>query len=204
MLGAEMDWLPEYEKWIRAEIEKYPFDYVIGSVHFLGRIKDDRGERNFCHDYSKEEFMKGLRYYVGAEKIVKKYFSEIRNMIESDLFDCVGHFDLIKKFNNGSLFSGNESWYRNEILQTLYVLKNTSMTMELNTAGLDRLCKEQYPSIWILEEAKKRNIQVTLGSDAHEPDEVGRNFDKALEVLRIVGYKSLVRFERRKKIEVKI
>lgn len=202
--GAEIDWLPEYEDWIIDEIKKYPFDYIIGSVHFLGKIKDEAGIRNFCHDYSKEEFFKGLKYYGCAIKIVEKYFSEIRNMIKSDLFDCVGHLDLIKKFNDGGIFSDKDDWYRNEVSRTLDLLKQTRVILELNTAGLDNLCNEQYPSNWILKEAKKRNIQVTLGSDAHEPNEVGRNFDRALETLRTVGYKSLVRFEKRKKIEVKI
>lgn len=202
--GAEIDWLPEYEDWIRNELKKYPFDYIIGSVHFLGKIKDENGIRNFCHDYSKKEFLKGLKYYGSAQKIIKKYFSEIRNMIKSDLFDCIGHLDLIKKFNDGRIFSDGEDWYRDEVTETLDLLEKTRVILELNTAGWGQLCNEQYPSIWILREARRRNIQITLGSDAHEPDEVGRNFDRALETLRTVGYNSLVRFEKRKKIEVKI
>lgn len=203
-VGAEFDWFPMYREWISDQINKYEFDYLIGSVHFLGKIKDESGERNFCHDFSYEEFMSGLKYYKDIKTLVCKYYQEVRNMIDSGLFDGVGHIDLIKKFNDGSLFNQNEEWYKDQVFQTLDVLTNSSMVMEINTSGWDKKCKEQYPSLWILEDAYKRGIPITIGSDAHTPEKIGSNLDKAIVLAKQAGYTSLVRFKKRKPIIVEI
>lgn len=203
-IGAEFDWLPTYKELISKQIDKFKFDYIIGSVHFLGKIKDKKGERNFCHDYSHEEFMNGLQYYKNINELIYYYYQEVRNMIDSRLFDGVGHIDLIKKFNDGSLFNQSDKWYKENVLQTLDVLATSSMAMEINTAGWDKKCKEQYPSLWVLKEAFKREIPITLGSDAHTPDKIGRNLEKAASLAKEAGYTKLVRFIKRKKVEVEI
>ncbi|PIP33195.1 hypothetical protein COV53_01465 [Candidatus Gottesmanbacteria bacterium CG11_big_fil_rev_8_21_14_0_20_37_11] len=204
LLGAEFDWFSQYTEWIRKEINKYPFDYVIGSVHYLGAIKDDDGERIFCHDFSKEEFMKGFRYFKEIKIIVKKYYKEVRNMVNSKLFDGVGHLDLIKKYNDGGLFDENDKWYKDAVIETLNIIASSGMVMEINTAGLDKPCKAQYPSFWIIKEAYERSIPITIGSDAHVPKNIGKNLDKAVQLAQKAGYKKLVRFVKRRKIEVNI
>lgn len=204
LFGAEFDWLPNYQVWIRKQISTYQFDYIIGSVHFLGIIKDKNGGRNFIIDYTKEEFKKGLSFYKNIQSLITKYYLEVQKMAKTKLFDSVGHFDLIKKYNDGTLFSYEEQWYKDLLLETLNVLTDTKIVLEINTAGWDKACKEQYPSLWILKEARKRNMKITMGSDAHVPENVGRNLDKAVKIAKLAGFKSLVRFKNRKKMEIKI
>lgn len=202
LYGTEFDWLPEYEDWISEQMKRYPFDYVIGSVHFLGKIKDEKGERNFCIDYTKYEHLRGISYYGGVQGFVTAYFKEYRCMIQTGLFNGAGHLDLVKKYNDGSIFSETDTWYRKEVISTLDVLAQSSMVMEINTSGWERVCQVQYPSLWILKEARKRGIPVTLGSDAHIPEHVGRNITKAVQIAQQAGYTSLARFTKRQKEEV--
>ncbi|MBI2617480.1 histidinol-phosphatase HisJ [Candidatus Gottesmanbacteria bacterium] len=202
--GAEVDWLPEYEEWTQKQITRWNFDYCIGSVHFLGQIKDEIGQRNFALDYTKEEFRNGITYYGGIEVLIKKYYAQICRMALSGLFDGVGHFDLVKKFNGGDLFDQSSLWYRKVVEQALDCIQKTGLAVEINTAGLDKKCKEQYPSLWVIYEAQKRDIPITIGSDAHIPENVGRNLGKAIEMAKKMGYTKLVRFKKRQKIEVAI
>ena len=195
LLGAEFDWLEGYETWIDKEINKYPFDYCIGSVHYIGK---------FPLDYTKEYFNKLVKAYGGIKIVIQKYFQLVRDMASSKFFDAVGHLDRIKVFNDGSYFLEGEEWYRKEVKNTLDVISKNVITMELNTSGIDKACKEQYPSTWILKDAKKKGINLTLGSDAHIPYKVGKNLDKAIDIAQQAGYTSLERFIKRKKIEVKI
>ncbi|MBI3379471.1 histidinol-phosphatase HisJ [Candidatus Gottesmanbacteria bacterium] len=204
LFGAEFDWLPNYQVWIEQQMRAYMFDYVIGSVHFLGIIKDKNEKRNFIIDYTKEEFEKGLSFHKDIQLLIEKYYLELQSMARSKLFDSVGHFDLIKKYNDGNLFSQAEQWYKDLVLKTLDVIADAKRVLEINTSGWDKVCKEQYPSLWILKEAQKRNIKITIGSDAHIPENIGKNLDKAIQIAKLAGYDSLVRFKKRKILEVKI
>lgn len=202
--GAEFDWLPGYAGWTTKEIKRWPFDYVIGAVHFLGEIKNEKGRRNFLLDYREDEFLNGVRYFGGIRPLIEKYFGEVRAMILSGLFDCVGHIDLIKKYNDGSLFSEADGWYIEVVLETLDAIAESEMILEINTSGWDKKCGFAYPSLWILEEAKKRNISLTIGSDGHTPETIGRNLEKAVLLAKKAGYKKLMKFRQRKKMEVTI
>ncbi|MBI2611706.1 histidinol-phosphatase HisJ [Candidatus Gottesmanbacteria bacterium] len=195
LLGAEFDWLSSYEEWIENAEKQYPFDYVIGSVHFLDNIPID---------YTKEYFVKAIKTYGGIKSLITKYYENVRKVSISNLFDSIGHLDRIKVFNDGNFFSEKVDWYRMEVLKTLDVIAKYTKTIEVNTAGLNRVCQSTYPSLWILKEAKKRGINLTLGSDAHFPQKVGRNLDIAVSLAKQAGFTSLVRFKNRTKIEVKI
>lgn len=203
--GAEFDWLPGYGKWTKDQLRRNKFDYVIGSVHFLGKYVENGQDNSFLLDYKKEEFTKGMKKLGGIINLCSQYYLEVQNMIRSKMFDAVGHMDLVKKYNDGNLFSEREDWYLNLVLKTLNILSNNrGMVLEINTSGFEKNCKEQYPSLWVLKEAKKRNIKITVGTDAHIPRNVGKNLDKAIQVAKLAGYDSLIRFKKRKMIEVKI
>jgi histidinol-phosphatase (PHP family) len=77
----------------------------------------------------------------------------------------------------------------------------TNVAVELNTAGLRKDCREIYPSRAFLEQAARRRIPITFGSDAHAPGEVGSDFAAAVELARAVGYTQWRRFEGRKFVE---
>jgi len=124
-------------------------------------------------------------------------------MASSGLFDSVGHFDVLKVWTDYSF--QNEDWYKEEVLKTLKTIKKSGMCIEINTSGWKRAkCKEQYPSMWILREIKKLNIPITIGADSHYPDEVDYELEKAIKIAKEVGFRSVMIFKDRKRIEIDI
>lgn len=195
LVGLEVDFIPRFRKDISKNLEELRVDYLIGSIHFID---------GWNFDYNEETFKTGLekRYKGNEKKVVNDYFNLVREMIQSDLFQIVGHLDLIKKFNlNGIYFDESESYYTNWVKEILKLVKKKDLIIEVNSAGLDKKVKEQYPSKWVIKECYERKIPVTMGSDAHRPSEIGRYFDKITRMLNDIGYKRLVYFLKRKKIE---
>src|SRR3989338_1155243 len=161
-LGAEIDFRPGFEKLIPAQIKGIDFDYILGGVHTIAGWNTKVG---WDFDYSKEIFEKGL-LKKDIKKAYKEYFNLVRQMIRSNLFDAVAHLDIIKKFNRDSkYFDENENDYREEVMKCLDLMEENKMVLEINTSGLFRPCKALYPSEWVIKEAFKRKIEITIGSD---------------------------------------
>jgi len=180
--GSEFDWLStehldEWKKW-RAETD---WDYVIGSVHFLGQ---------WGFDYL-EDWEEGKRNFQSIEEIYKAYYQSVIEMVESasDLFEIVGHLDLIKKFVKDVPPNATEL-----ALPVLDAIAKTDLVVEINSAGWQKDCAEQYPSLDILKAAKERNIPITLNSDAHSVDRIAENFEKSKELAKSAGYDEVVVF----------
>ncbi len=183
--GLEVDYFPDKEEEIRQLISYFPVDYVIGSVHFI----DDW---NFDSDPS----------YYGKwsnNEVYKKYFDILKKAVKSGLFDIIGHFDIIKKMN---CWPETDMFFLYE--ETLKIMKEANVVLELNTSGLDHPCKEFYPNKEALALACKLGIPVTLGSDSHHPSQVSRHFESAINLLKSVGYTRITRFRNRMRGEIEI
>jgi histidinol-phosphatase (PHP family) len=183
--GLEVDYFEGKEEEIAQVISYFPVDYVIGSVHFIDGWNFD-GDQSLYGKWPNDE-------------VYQRYFKLLQKAAKSGLFDIIGHFDLVKKFN-----CWPESDQTHLFDETLKVMGEANVVMELNTSGLDRPCKEVYPSQKIIELAFKNGVAVTLGSDAHRPEQVGRYFDKAIDMLRSAGYTKITRFRNRFKSEITI
>lgn len=177
LLGYEVDFLEEYldERVLRADV-----DYLIGSVHFIDKWGFDNPE--FIGNYDNQDI----------DEIWETYFKAIENMAKSGYFDIVGHLDLIKIFK----FMPKKNIV-DIAKNALLAIKNADMSIEINVAGLRKPIGETYPSLCLLEEAKKLNIPITFGSDAHSPEQVGLFSDEALKIAKIVGYKECVFYKKR-------
>jgi len=140
---------------------------------------------------------------IGIENLVKEYYRQVRLMIKSRLFDCVGHLDLIKIYNKDSeLFDENAEWYRDAIFETLDVAKEAGICIEVNTHGFVKGIGEQYPSEWILGEIKKRKIPITTSTDAHREGEIDDKLKEMMKLAKKIGFKSIVKFKGHKMEEV--
>jgi histidinol-phosphatase (PHP family) len=183
--GLEIDYFPGKEEEISQMISYFPVDYVIGSVHFIDGW-------NFDSDAS-------LYGKWTNDELYKMYFELVEKAAKSGLFDVIGHFDLIKKLqcwpetDQATLFE-----------ESLKIIKEANVVLELNTSGLDRPCGEFFPSHDILNMAFKLGIPVTLGSDAHQPNQVARHFDDAISLLKAIGYTKITRFRNRQRGEIEI
>jgi len=186
-LGVEIDFAPDDVEKIREFIQKYPFDYVIGSVHFLGDWGIDYAPQ--INEYSKKDVL----------QTYEEYFSLVGKACSSRLFDVLAHPDLIKIF--GFKPKGD---YSHILTETAETMAQSDICAEINTKGLRRPCSEIYPSEQFLKIMHSYDVPITFGSDAHAPEEVGRDFDKAFKLAKKVGYTGACVFANRKRTTVKI
>jgi histidinol-phosphatase (PHP family) len=187
-LALEVDYLPGHEDWIRELAARHPWDYFIGSVHYVSdswAIDDPQKLSEWKHRDSFE--------------VWRIYFERLTMAAESKLFEIIGHADLPKKFGHKPAFAGG---FGAASLTPLYekfldAAKKSGSAIELNTAGLRKECREIYPSREILQLAFQKGVPICFGSDAHAPEEVGMNFAEAVSLARSVGYKNYCRFKSR-------
>ncbi|MBN1902707.1 histidinol-phosphatase HisJ family protein [Candidatus Sumerlaeota bacterium] len=187
LLGMEMDFVPELLDHPREFCQKYDFDYVIGSVHYIGAW-------GFDQDTQKKKFeLDSIR------EIYERYFDLVKQLVQTGIFDIMGHVDLVKKFG----YFPEQGW---DDLQeeTARILGESDMVVELNASGMDKPVGEFYPGPDFLKRLKKYGVPMTLSSDAHKPREVGRYFDKAVILLKETGYREVFMFSKRKKIPVSL
>lgn len=180
-LGIEADFHHETQPQRRAMIEGFPWDYVIGSVHILGDWVFDDPRR--------------LERYEGldVDRFFTDYLRTVGEMADTGLYTTVGHADLAKKFDYRAKID-LEPLYR----EVLGKVKAAGMCYEINTAGLRWPVDEMYPDPAFVRIAAEAGVPVTLGSDAHSPADVARDFDRALELMREAGYHQMAFFEDRR------
>ena len=180
-VALEVDYLPGHEKWIRTLAGKHPWDYLIGSVHYISDTwaVDDPSHMNRWKEQDPYE-------------VWSAYFGRLTQAARSGLFDIIGHCDLPKKFGI------RPERDCSDLFETfLKVAAESETAIELNTAGLRKDCREIYPSGFILKRAHDLGVRITFGSDAHAPKEVGHAFKEAIELAWSAGYRSYCRFDRR-------
>jgi histidinol-phosphatase (PHP family) len=178
--GIEADYLPEHQPFIEEFVHSYPFDYVIGSVHFV----DD-------WDFSNMELHRRLEEF-GIVTFYERYYALIIEAAASGLYDIIGHFDMPKRLGIESPKSLVDARSR-----ALSAIQENHLAMDVNTSGL-RKAGEIYPAPEILEQTFSLGIPITLGSDAHRPDEVAADFETTIDLLKRIGYRGCTGFEQRK------
>lgn len=176
-LGLEADFHPGTEVFVRDTIRRYEFDYVIGSVHYIG----DWGFDNPAN----------IQRYKSADmyEVYRQYFDLVIRMARTGLYDIVGHPDVIKVFGHRP-----DRPYDDLLVPVVRAVEEAGMTLEVNTSGLRKPCREIYPSRRFLEIAREHGVPVTLSSDAHDPRHVGEDYDAAVDLLSSVGYTHLMRY----------
>jgi histidinol-phosphatase (PHP family) len=173
LLGIEADYRPSTVEEVRALLHGRPFDYVIGSVHHLG-------------DWGFDDPRQMDRYeHADIDDMWVEYFDLVGDAAETGLFTIMGHMDLVKKFGYRATRTLGA-----ELDRLLERLARAGVAVEINTAGLHKPVKEAYPSPDILRRLREAGVPITFGSDAHRPEEVGRDFVHAVDLARAAGYDS--------------
>ena len=187
-LGIEMDFLPGREDLVQNFIDGRDWDYVIGSIHFLRDEAVDVAE-----DEPGWEFISAWR---GAdpEKIWRRYFETLGEAARSGLFDILAHPDLPKVF--GERPDGDLRRFYELAMEGI---ADSDVAIEVSTSGLRKPAAEIYPARAFLELCLDAGRPVALSSDAHEPERLGHDYERALELLSDAGVTELAVFERRER-----
>jgi histidinol-phosphatase (PHP family) len=187
--GLEVDYVPGL---VSPADFKSSVDYVIGSIHFVDAFADGTP---WEIDGSPATFSEGLSsvFQNNIRHAITRYFELTRLMIEKACPDIIGHLDKIKIQNSaGRFYSETDAWYTTEIDKTLDIIAESGAIVEVNTRGLYlKRSATPYPSPWILERMLKRNIPVTLSSDAHKPGDLTSHFSFVAGILLQIGYKKI-------------
>lgn len=183
--GMECDWLGGCEPWIRKLESLYPWDYLIGSVHYLGEW-----------DFDNPKWL-GRWAESDVEEVWTHYWNTYGEMADSGLFDILGHPDLVKKFAHRP--NGDLTRFYEPVVD---IIAASGSAIELNTAGWHKPCEEAYPAAGFLELACSAGIPLVISSDAHAPGEVARDFDKAIHIAKAAGYRETQLFEKRRRKSV--
>jgi histidinol-phosphatase (PHP family) len=187
-LALEVDYLPGHEEWIRQMAARQPWDYFIGSVHYI----TDAWALDNPHLVSEWKNRDTFQVWT-------TYFERLTMAAESGLFEIIAHADLCKRF----------CFYPQQDCTPLFTkflaaARRGGVAMELNTAGLRKDCKEIYPSARIVQMACELGVPITFASDAHAPGEVGMNFAEAVALARSAGYTHSCRFTGRQREDAKL
>jgi len=182
-LALEVDYLPGHEDWIRELAARVPWDYFIGSVHYVSDAWAIDDPQKLSEWKTRDAF-----------DVWRIYFERLALAAESKLFEIIGHADLPKKFGIRPAQDCAPLYEK-----FLDAAARAGCAIELNTAGLRKDCREIYPNRQLLELAFAKNVPITFGSDAHQPADVGLNFAEAIALAHGVGYTQCCRFARRER-----
>jgi len=196
-LGIEADFVPGAEDRIANLLQARDFDYVVGSVHFIREGAVDMDEYG--------AWTSGR----SAEELWRRYFQTLGESARSGLFDVLAHPDLVKYWSptdaarptNPALAGRRrpEGDLRRYYELAIEGIAESGVAVEVSTAGLRKPAGEIYPAPAFLEMCLEAGAPVALSSDAHRPQEVGADYDRALELLERLGVRELCVFERRER-----
>jgi histidinol-phosphatase (PHP family) len=176
LVGLEMDWLEDRRDEIAAFLEGRPFDVVLGSVHFLdGRAIDDPTDPD--------------RDRLPVDELWTRYLEQLVAAAGSGLYDVMSHPDLPKVFGRRipPALDGL-------LDDAVAAIADAGVAVECSSAGLRKPVGELYPEPSLLARFRRAGVPVTLSSDAHAPEDVGRDYPTAVAALRGAGYETITRF----------
>jgi histidinol-phosphatase (PHP family) len=171
-----------YPQETSAVLKRIPFDYVLGSVHFVGP--------HFIFDEA---------YFLSreADEVYRAYFAEVGTMLQTAELDIVSHLDVPARTGK-PIFGYDPSRYEDQIRCILQMVIDRNLALDVNAAGLRKTAQNLMPDPLILKwYTGMGGKRVTLGSDAHQADQVGLHLDAALEAIHTAGLTSVTQFELR-------
>lgn len=185
-LGIEADYVPGREDRLANLLEARDWDYVLGSIHFL---RDEAVD------------MRGSPWDVWRsaepESVWRRYFETLGEAARTGLFDILAHPDLVKVWGAGGPRPAGDLRRFYEI--AMDGIADSDVAIEVSTAGLRKPVGEIYPDVRFLEMCLEAGRPVALSSDAHVPEDLGHEYERAVAWLADVGVIELAVFDRRRR-----
>jgi histidinol-phosphatase (PHP family) len=179
-LGLEVDWVDEQQDRLAELLAPYPWDFLLGSVHWLEGLAVDAEP--------------GVWAEWPPETVWQRYFDALERLARSGAVDVLAHPDVVKKFGH-RVEPGLTARLHDHAAA---VIAKAGVAFEVSTAGLRKQVGEIYPDEGFLSACRSHGVPITLASDAHTVDQVGDAFAQAIALVRRVGYETVTVLERRK------
>ena len=187
LIGVETGLLPHLGEFWDAYVKKYPFDFVIGSVHVVSG--QDPYYRTNLEDKTDEE-------------LYRQAFEETLEDIKCNKhFDVLGHIDYVVRYGKTKAEQYSYKKYADIIDEILKYLIENGKGIELNTAGLKYGLGFCHPHPEIIKRYRELGGEIiTVGSDGHKPEHLAYDFHKVSGILRACGFEKYTEFKQRKPI----
>jgi len=202
--GFEVDF-PSFNSFDLKYLKDERIDFIIGSCHFISQYNMDIVSGMSTSKLSEDEWAFDNPYTISefdkhdVDDLYHVYYTIIFEAVNSRMFDIIGHFDLMKKFGHRP-----KKDFKYIIQKIAQNMSKYDIAAEINTSGLLKPVKEMYPSEEIINIFFDNNVPITLGSDSHSPETVGYAFDKAVNMIKKIGYTKISGFAKRKRYDVNL
>jgi len=180
LLGLEVDFFPETIDAVLELLDPYPWDFLIGSVHWIGGWAIDSSAAGFEWDHR------------GIERAYDQYFALETQLAASGAVDVLAHVDLPKKYGHRL---PTEPFHHYEAVVAAAAGSGTAV--EVSSQGLRKPVAEVYPSPRFLSMFHEAGVPITLASDGHVPDEAAWGHEAVVGAAREAGYRERLRFRNR-------
>jgi len=192
LFGVELDYIPDHTDYAKKLCEEYPYDYILGGLHFQG---------TWGFDASQEDW--DILSVAQCHEIYAAYYEDLARMCDTGLFHVAAHPDLIKifsreRFDAWLALPGSQKLVRH----ALQVMQRNGVAMEVSSAGLRKPCKEIYPGRLIMQLARQANVSISFGSDAHCVNTPGYAFVELASYAARHGFSESVVFKGQKPISL--
>lgn len=168
---------------------QFPFDYIIGSLHKIDNI-----------DLMYQDYLNS-----DLNEITNNYLDNLYQMVCVGEYDCVGHIDLIKRYAAKQGIKIRLENHADQLDRILKKIIELGKGIEINTSGLRQEVNEALPSFKILKRYRELGgTIITIGSDAHKPEDIGANFAQAWATALNAGFRSISEFKEHKVAFLKI
>ncbi|WP_272572151.1 MULTISPECIES: histidinol-phosphatase [unclassified Providencia] len=195
LCGLELDYMPGTDAFNRELLARYPMDFVIGSIHYV-EVPDEAMVKVW-------ELPR-----LAGQAFLDRYFANLEGLLDSGLFDAVGHADTL-------LRGVPEDIFLRRFEPLLTQLARSGIAFELNASGLrksslDPITGKEVQGFWshpsreLVAQLISHEVPFTVGSDTHDPNDAGAGIAELLEALRPLGLKSISYYERRRRIDVSL
>ena len=188
-LGMEADFISEVTTPFDNFRTQFKLDYIIGSVHI---VKNQTKNMWFIDGPSRKIYDHGLKCFFNNDirLAVTTFYHQTNLMLETEHFEIIGHFDKITMHNQNRFFTSSEPWYRKLVLETIALIKEKGVVVEINSRGLyKKRSLDFFPETFILKYLYNEKIPVMINSDSHAPHEISLLYAEAVSALKNAGFK---------------
>ena len=196
-IGIELGLRTYLKDYYEELTKKYPFDFVIGSVHNVPYKKDAEGNILYTDPAAEKLF---------TDRTDKKAYrlmmeTTLENVRTSDCFQTLGHLDYVVRYGKSREKEYSYTDYADIIDEILKLLIEKEKGLEVNSAGLKYGLPFAHPHPDVLKRYRELGGEIiTIGADAHKPEHIAYDFAKAEEILKSCGFKYYTEFFEQKPV----